>query len=392
MKMPLLLNNNVRIGMLIFFFMQITGAFGQNCSKTSVGLTPLDQLGTGLYNGFSGGLYPAGSNERPPAHNAAGVGIANAIVPLDTMGRVDMVRGRIVLLSIGMSNTTMEFSKFKTIADTIKAKNPALVIVDGAQGGQTAAIISKDTANFWKVVNQRLQSAGVGPKQVQVAWVKEADAQPSSQFPVYPQTLEAELTVIMHILANLFPNIKIAYLSNRIYGGYATSTLNPEPYAYQSGFAVKWLIEKQINGDTTLPYSGAAIRSPWLAWGPNLWADGLTPDNGLTWECVDFSAADGTHPAASGQLKVAQKLLAFFQSDTTSIPWFIAGTPTVAKMVEARRTIRSGGSSFIEISTGMEPGHLTSGKRPIYDLYGRRVGPRSSPGIIVCRRMKHDKN
>src|SRR4030095_1092004 len=60
-------------------------AFGSNCAGTSTGLIPLTDLGTGLYQNVQGGLYAGGSNVRPPAHEAAGLAIANAIVPLDTL-------------------------------------------------------------------------------------------------------------------------------------------------------------------------------------------------------------------------------------------------------------------------------------------------------------------
>ena len=50
------------------------------------------------------------------------------------------------------------------------------------------------------------------------------------------------------------PNVKLAYLSSRTYGGYATTPLNPEPYAYESGFSVKWLIEGQLKGEAALNY------------------------------------------------------------------------------------------------------------------------------------------
>jgi hypothetical protein len=62
-----------------------------------------------------------------------------------------------------------------------------------------------------------------------------------------------------------FPNLRLVYVSSRIYAGYASSDLNPELYSYQGAFAVKWLIEKQMGG------------APWIAWGPYLWADGAIP-------------------------------------------------------------------------------------------------------------------
>ena len=60
------------------------------------------------------------------------------IQPLDTNGEPSK-DGKIVLISLGMSNTTQEFSQFKKIADAEPNKSPSVVIVDCAQNGQGAA-------------------------------------------------------------------------------------------------------------------------------------------------------------------------------------------------------------------------------------------------------------
>lgn len=284
---------------------------------------PLTELGTGTYRGFGGGLYSNGANVPPERHLADGLGIAGTIVPLSAAGVPDPANGRIVLLSVGMSNTTQEFSRFKTMADTFAGKNPRVTVVDGAQGGQTASIIAVPTANFWSVIDQRLQAAGVTAAQVQAVWLKEANAGPTNGFPQYALDLQRDLAAIVRLMAARYPNLRIVYLSSRIYGGYATTMLNPEMYAYESGFSVKWLIEAQIAGDTSLAYDGPNRRAPWLAWGPYLWANGLHPRaDGLVWEATDF-AADGTHPGPTGQTKVATLLLNFLQNDPTARPWFL---------------------------------------------------------------------
>src|SRR5881296_411870 len=113
------------------------------CSAANLshlGITPLPELAFGAYKGYPGGLYPNYANNRPPAHFAAGLMIAtNQIQPLDSTGNTNASSGKIVLLSIGMSNTTDEWaslgtSNFKDLADADPSKNPKLVIVDGAQG------------------------------------------------------------------------------------------------------------------------------------------------------------------------------------------------------------------------------------------------------------------
>ena len=50
-------------------------------------------------------------------------------------------------------------------------------------------------------------------------------------------TLENELLQIVQILRQRFPNLALCLPLEPIYGGYATTDLNPEPFAYEGGFA-----------------------------------------------------------------------------------------------------------------------------------------------------------
>jgi hypothetical protein len=302
----------------------------QNCANTSVGYPPIMDLGTGYWEGAMGGLYPNGSNYRPLFHNQQGLLLASQIQPLDASGNVDLTNGKIIWLSIGMSNTTMESQVFIPMADTFQNKNPMLDLIDGAQGGQDINIIIDPNDNFWQIINSRLAAAGYTAAQVQAVWFKEAEAEPTdTSFATYPDALKNKYRAVMQIIKTKFPNTKLCYISDRIYAGYASSALNPEPFAYYTGWTVKRLIEDQINGDTALAYSGTAIRSPWLSWGPALWADGTTPrSDGFTWVCPDDYISDGTHPSLIGRQKVANMLFNFFTTDATAVPWFLAPTST----------------------------------------------------------------
>jgi hypothetical protein len=293
----------------------------QGCARTSVGLTPLTELGSDTYQQHPGGLYPTVSNTAPPQHLASGIELARAIGPMDVQGRPS-ASGRYAFISVGMSNTTQEFRAFQQQADGDGSRDTHLVIVDGAQGGQTAADWANPGCQCWSVLDQRLGAAGVSAQQVAAAWIKLADRQPSEGFPAHAQRLQRETVTVVQRLKTKFPNLNLAYLSSRIYAGYATTTLNPEPYAYESAFAVRWTLEDQLQG--RLPFGGAGTPAPWLAWGPYLWANGLTPrGDGLTWACSDF-AADGTHPSDSGRQKVAGRLLQFVRTDPTAREWYLA--------------------------------------------------------------------
>lgn len=291
-----------------------------DCSVTSVGFTPLSDSGTSPYPGVPLGLYPNGSNEIPPAHLAAGMAQAALVVPRRPNGKPS-TSGQFVLLSIGMSNTTNEFQTFMALNPS---SNPKLVIVDGAQGGQTAAQWANPSCPCWSVLTARLAAAGVTDAQVSAVWVKLTNAYQTGEWPTATLALQQHIDTVVRALATRFPNLAVAYLSSRIYAGYALTAASPEPYAYQSAFAVRGVIEAQLNGQ--LPFSGPSRVSPWLAWGPYMWADGLTPrSDGLTWNCTDFRADDLMHPSAFGKAKVADMLLNFFTTHPTTT-WFV-GAP-----------------------------------------------------------------
>lgn len=273
-----------------------------DCSRTSTGLVPLNELKTKRYRGYQGGLYPGGKNVPSKVYLSQGLAASKR------------VHGRVVLLSIGMSNATQEFSTFMRIARDDQGLNPSLTIVDGAQGGQDAVRISDSSAPFWQNVDRRLAAANVTRGDVQVVWLKEAIARPTETFPTDAKRLQGLLRTIVDILDVRFPNLRLVYVSSRVYAGYASTPLNPEPYAYQSGFAVKWLVADRIAG---------RIKGPWVGWGPYLWADGTkTRADGLTWSCGDLQQ-DGTHPSETGRTKVAERLLRFLKTNPTSKSWFL---------------------------------------------------------------------
>jgi len=295
--------------------------------KPTVGFKPLTEMtASDDYKGEDGGLYGGGKNEPPAEHAAAAKKITTSIVPLGPDGK-PAAEGKVVLISMSMSNATQEFSTFKRIADADVEKSSQLTIVDCAQGGQTMAAWARRDDRCWAVAMERLEAASITPEQVQVVWVKLANAGPSGELNVHGQRLYDDTTAVLHLAKERFPNLKIAYLGSRIYGGWATTQLNPEPYAYEGAFIVRRLIRDQIAGNEALTYSstgGAAPKAPLLLWGPYFWADGLTPrkSDGLVYEQSDFTD-DGTHPNQSGQRKVANLLLTFFKNDGNAKSWFV---------------------------------------------------------------------
>lgn len=294
--------------------------------RPSVGFKPLTEMtAADNYKGEDGGLYGGGKNEPPASHAAAAKQITESIVPLGTDGK-PAADGKVVLISMSMSNATQEFSTFKRIADADEAKSSKLTIVDCAQGGQTMAAWAQPEGRCWAEAMRRLEAANITPEQVQFIWVKLANAGPQGELDEHGKRLYDDTVKVLHLAKERFPNAKIAYLSSRIYGGYATTRLNPEPYAYEGAFVVRWLLRDQIKGNAALNYDPAKgeVTSPLLLWGPYLWADGTTPrkSDGLLYERADL-AGDGTHPTSEGQRKVAGVILNFFKTDANAKTWFV---------------------------------------------------------------------
>ncbi len=293
--------------------------------KSSVGLKPLTEMtAEERYKGEDGGLYGGGRNEPPPGHLAAALKQTGRIAPLDAEG-TPAQDGQIGLISISMSNATQEYSLFKQLADSDPLKSPRVAIVDCAQGGQAMAEWVNPQARAWEEAERRLERAGVSAQQVQVIWVKLANKGPRGDLAEHGRKLQKDTLAVLQNAKACFPNLRVAYLGSRIYGGYANSPLNPEPYAYEGAFAVRWLIQDQAQGDPDLLYddAGGAAKAPLLLWGPYFWADGTTPrtSDGLVWERADLGG-DGTHPSGSGRRKVAEALLTFFKNDALAYRWF----------------------------------------------------------------------
>jgi hypothetical protein len=304
----------------------------ETCNGQMISVSkPLTDLGPNQYvsmyagpTGFIGGLYPNGSNVRPPAHNADGLAMAAQITPLDANGNANPTAGKIVLISIGMSNTTQEFSQFMIQAAGDPDLNPQLVLVDGARGSLVSTKWANPNDEAWESAFQDLSEAGVTPKQVQVAWVKLAQFG-SGEFPEKAQSLQADLENVSRNLKTKFPNIKIAYFSSRSRAYVYGEQLSPEPTAFETGFAVRWMIEKQINGNPNLNFdpSQGAVKAPFLSWGAYIWIDGLNKrSDGQLWAPQDL-AVDCIHPSLSGEEKVADQLMYFFKTDATAKGWFL---------------------------------------------------------------------
>ena len=347
-------------------------------AANAVPVNLLDMTSSQNYLGFAGGLYENSSSKAPSDHDAAGISAGASVQPLDHSGN-PASNGAEVFLSVGMSNATIEFSAFQAQALASPSVNhTTLALEDGAAGGVlacswTVALGPPTTAcpgvtgiraeNQYDRVRDTVlavdthapsATAGCGAPpaspclteaQVQVLWIKEANAFPGTSgthslcdastsgcvnesSSTEALKYESQLGQIIRAAKSRYPNLKQVFLSTRIYAGYATTPLNPEPYAYEYGYSAKWLIEAQITqtrSGTVDPTAGDMNYSngtaAWTAWGWYIWADGTNArSDGLAWLSTDYQS-DGTHPNDVGQGKVATQLMNFYTTSAYT-PWF----------------------------------------------------------------------
>lgn len=357
-NLPSLIKLNSLICTLLLIAGSITVHAQRDCSTTSVGFTPITTLGTDTFMGEQGGLYPGGSNVMPTMHTKAGKSIGNSIKPLNAAGEVDFENGVVLFAGFGASTAGNTFNYLKNTIDTstINIYNPCLKFITCTIGGKGLETMIPPQHNwYWTFIGDSIpESKGFTRDQVQIGWLKTASKTDSvAEFPMQPDSLYAKYIPSIQRLKENFPNLKILYISSHAYGGYAgelsdNAELAGEPAAYYGGFAVKWVIEDQINGSPELKYRGGGTNSPWLSWGPYFWADGLTPraNDGLTWECEDYDEfGGGFHLSSQGLQKEMDMLIDFFMTNSSSKKWFKNG-PTWSSCDPSMRLSSSNDPDF----------------------------------------------
>jgi len=319
------------------FFLIPPRVYANICTSDCIPL--MDMTGSQKYQNETGGLYGNYQNNPPAAHAQKLSEARSQITSRDGSGNPSS-SGKIVLLTMGMSNTRRKSDAFIGQAANDNGVSSKVVIVNGARG----SVVAEKWANGenWDYVTLQLTNSGVTSAQVQAIWMLHANFAPQdgsnctdclAEGGEYVSTLAEHQRIIIDEIGNRFPNAKIIFFSNRTYGGYATKDLNDEPYAYESAIAARRVILDQINGTNAKVYYS---NGPVLAWGPYLWADdGHANSEGLSWFSSDFETTDGTHPienvAGKGAEKAAAHMLKFFKTNIYAASWFTgsASPPSV---------------------------------------------------------------
>ena len=313
------------------------------CDNDTSYLRSLIDLKTGYYLGYQGGLFPGGTNTMPYEHMAAGMNVSREIVPLDGDGNLDLADGKVGFICLGASTAGNAFNHFKDVATADPTVNPCLRIVNCALGAKGLEIMIDTVSYAWywdDNVIPEVYGGGLTPKQVQVIWVMVTSRIDTVLiWPDQPTEVTIKYEELMHVILGKFPNIKQVYLTGFNYGGYADPTkeffdMIVEPSSYWTNWSVKFLVERQIEGDDDLIFSGPDRNSPWISWGPHVWADGTRANvtDHLRWKCdIDYKPdGGGYHLSDYGKGKIAKIIFNFFKNDPVTADWFNYGARWVA--------------------------------------------------------------
>ena len=305
-----------------------------------------------LYLGQFQGMLYNGSNSPSADQLAAGTAAGALVQPLDADGNPDP-NGKIVFISMGVSEASDEWCEGQASCTSnsfvgqakanASVNHSNLVILNGATSGANTTTWScaygtcplglEGVANQYdRVRDNVLTPAGVTEKQVQAVWVETVTPGPT-WFPSLPSTsspayaYEYDLGYMLRTIRQRWPNVQQVFIGTRIYAGYATTFENPEPYAYEYGYGVKWLINAQIlqrDSGTIDPLGGDLLTNvPWVDWAAYLWGNdsmNIPGSLALNWPPSLFEP-DGTHPDPSGTTQVGATLLNFFLNSPVT-PWF----------------------------------------------------------------------
>src|SRR5581483_6266780 len=225
-------------------------------------------------------VVPLCQNGNPPsgscAEGGAGkIGVAHigfSVSIQQTCTGPNHANGLVAPTPSACATGTADYTLYQDQQGATPTIAPTVYFADCAQPSATMdkwaaqiGINSQTTAPYWyNCVNTVLPNEGLVANQIEAVTIEAAAGSPSAGFSSMSSLShtpcqagdeatvaacygEQQTGIVLRELFQQWPHLKIAYLYSRAYGGCAAAgTLNPEPYAYEDGFTVQFLIQAQI--------------------------------------------------------------------------------------------------------------------------------------------------
>lgn len=299
--------NIAALTLLILTAVLLTGK--PTAAQTAV---TLPQIGTDLYSGEQGGLYPDGQNAPPPAYLAELEALAADLADDE----------QLVVLGLGMSMMQNAMSGWMPFAAG-PGTNPNMIVINGAIGSNQQRWADPDNT-VWGRGPMMLSQAGLTAADVDIVLYHNSWSGPSGTFPGYAQMVQASFELTNQHIADKYPNTQLILMNGRHYGGWNDNSKQPEPFAFWESFSVKWLIEERINC--------TADCGPLVAWNAyqwNAWPASYGLPDGTLWP-QNYFVADGLHLSQAGQQVSGELWHDYLSSTSFTAVWYLDAPPPTA--------------------------------------------------------------
>lgn len=255
--------------------------------RESFGDIPLNDPESFTYNGINSGLYPWGNQLISNNYKTNYINTSKAIRPLNSSG-LQAKDGKIAILGIGGSNQFIVYNGIKNAWLNDVGFGKKLVFINAGTGGKDLPDIIDPNASYWSRIKKILDSNFVTASQIQIVFCIEDDFKNSDTSFQRAYSIRDQYINLLNTITIKYPNVKLIFIGDRGFNGYATLPKYNEPRGYLNGWAVKFLVEDYVNG--ILP------QYPFINWLEYYWANGAEPRwDGLTYLQSDFTAPEYTH-------------------------------------------------------------------------------------------------
>lgn len=291
-----------------------------NAARKDTAKIPLNDLETGTFRGYMGGLYPNGENEPSGQYAADLFDVSSSIIPIDKLGNPSNT-GKIVFISLGASVGGHMMKALISKTENNPRTNPDLFLINCNQGAGFASLnsIMNPGDNYWNRVNNTIINK-TSYKQVQIIYLETDDSSKVS-WPAKPIAVKNDIDSALRVFKRKFPNLKLVYVLGRTRTFGNLKYWNREPGPYYFGWGCKWAIEGQINGATGTAYKGDNAVAPMLTWGFYEWADSIPrKTDGFSWR--SSQTVDGLHASTEGQDTLTTRFHNFLLSDRNASIWY----------------------------------------------------------------------
>jgi hypothetical protein len=291
-----------------------------NAIRRDTAKIPLNDLGTGTFRGYMGGLYPNGANKPSGRYADDLLTASKSIIPIDRHGNPSDT-GKIVFISLGASVGGHMMKALIPKTENNPLTNPSLLLINCNQGAGFASLnhIMNPNDSYWDRVDHTITNK-TSAKQVQVIYL-ETDDTTEIKWPNKANLVRDDIDSCLRVFKRKFPNVKVVYVLGRTRTFDNVKEWNKEPGPYYFGWGCKWAIEDQINGASGTKYKGPNTVAPMITWGFYEWADSLPrKTDGFSWR---FSqTVDGLHATTEGQDTLTTRFQNFLLTDRYASIWY----------------------------------------------------------------------